>query len=119
MATWPGTPRKPFRPGYWLGLTGTGLVPGEYRKFGVIRLPSTDNPLHPGEGHARYKRTDYYNRRVKRVFKLREYPKLPTLPPTGPQAYKHYYPWYRYPSGQLNPNWWRGVDDDGNPPPPH
>lgn len=112
-----GTPRGPWQLDYWEGVPDSDPLKGTYRHPGVV-----NDGVHPlgwwgPNTHWKYRGTDYYQRRQKRIPWLRNLPLRPFITPTGPLAYQQHYPYYRYPSGQLNANWWKGLDDDGLPPP--
>jgi hypothetical protein len=114
-----GIPRGPWQPDYWESTPDSDPLKGTQGHPGIVI--DTEHPL-PGWGpqtHARFAVTTYYLRRQKRVPKLRELPLRSQIDLPDSTWYRHHYPFFRYPSGALNPNWWDGFDDDGNPPPPH
>lgn len=119
QAFYPGTPKKPWRPGYWEATPDDDPLKGRYQKPGIVADAVHPFPWWGPNTHVRFSVTTYYLRPMRRVPKLRNLPLRETLTLPDSTWYRHYYPYYRYPSGALNPNWWKGVDDDGNPPPPH
>lgn len=110
-------PLGPWFPGIWAAYPDDDPHKGIYRRPGIIEDFGHPDVSEGPNTHQRSANFSYYERRVKRMPPLHIVPLRPVIALPSGDWYQHYYPWFRYPSGQLNPNWWKGVDDDGNPPP--